>query len=80
LVNAKGNGFMIRAKESDCAYSVFDSIEYICDKCKKTNLKVTSMSDLDEFEEIFDIEAGYEDELICFKCSNSDKKYIEEEL
>jgi len=61
---------MIKSTESSCEYVVFDSIEYICDRCNKT-LKVTSMDDLRYFENIFDVEAGCEDELFCWNCSDN---------
>jgi len=66
---------MIISKESDCSLT-FDSIEYICDCCNKS-LMVTCMDDLKEFNEIFDVNAGYEDELYCFDCSENIKIELE---
>jgi len=63
---------MIISKESDCEYTVFDSLEYICDCCNKS-LMVTSMEDLRGFNEIFDVEAGHENKLLCWNCSENDK-------
>ena len=64
---------MVISKESNCEYTVFDSLEYICDKCNKS-LKVTSMDDLKYFDEIFDVNFGYENELFCWKCSSNKKE------
>lgn len=57
--------------ESKCAYTVFDSLEYICDKCNNSSLTVRSMNDLDRLEEIFDCDI--EKDLVCWECSPNKK-------
>ena len=64
---------MVKVEESDCNYSIYESIEYICDVCKETSLKVERMDDFEYFEELFNCDDGSED-LICWECYNKLKK------
>jgi len=61
---------MINCKYSDDVYSVFESITYKCDKCKKKHT-VMNMDDYNSLFEEFDFENPDESILLCWDCSNN---------
>ena len=61
---------MVKYSESNCYNVVFDEIVYICDFCQKS-LTVSSMDDLKDFDNVFDVQIGNNDfsSLCCWDCS-----------